>query len=147
MKPDWVVQAEEDYGQPIEEILREAVAMASEIQQTQREFAEEVGVHPSTIYTHLRKLGLRWPLGIKSPATVADDHSPWARIYITHRGVRKSLTGWAKETGVPYSTLYRRIRDGWDPVEAITKPQISSSEMGRRNKHLLQPGWKGYRRG
>lgn len=34
-------------------------------------------------------------------------------IYITHKGVTKTLSAWAKEVGLKRATLYYRVRKGW----------------------------------
>lgn len=142
----WIEGVEDEYGLPFEQILRDAVEMAPQIHQTQREFADELGVHAGTIYRYLRRYGLRWPTkGVRVPPEEGD--SPWASIYVTYRGVRKPLRRWADELGIPYPTVYGRIRRGWDPVDAITKPQETPQERGERGKKNLKPGWKGYRRG
>lgn len=141
----WALDLEEEYGMPIEEILRAAVEQAKDVGQTQASFAEECGVHPGTIYTALRRYGLSWPYGIKS--IDIERESPWASLYITYRGVRKPAVRWADELGVPRSRLYYRLKHGWDPVQALTKPPESREEKIKKGRGNLIPGWKGYRRG
>ncbi len=141
----WAQDLEEEYDMPIEEILRSAVDQAKEVGQTQASFAEECGVHPGTVRNALRRYGLRWPYGIKSIDLARE--SPWARLYITYRGRRQTLTSWADELGVPKSRLYYRIKHGWDPVKALTKPPESREEKIKKGAGNLTPGWKGYRRG
>jgi hypothetical protein len=41
---------------------------------------------------------------------------------ITINGLTRSLTAWSHAYKIEQSTVSKRIRDGWDPVEAITTP-------------------------
>lgn len=43
-------------------------------------------------------------------------------IVITHNGVSKTLTQWCNEYNLCVGTIYDRIRNGWDPEDAITVP-------------------------
>ena len=37
-------------------------------------------------------------------------------------GVQKTCAEWAKEAGIPYATLRNRIKNGWNPNDAVTAP-------------------------
>jgi len=39
--------------------------------------------------------------------------------YVEFRGERKSIAEWAKEYGMPYKRLHKRIQSGWDPERAL----------------------------
>lgn len=39
--------------------------------------------------------------------------------YIEFNGVKKSIAEWAREYGMPYKRLHKRIRDGWSPERAL----------------------------
>lgn len=39
--------------------------------------------------------------------------------WIEHNGVRDTIAGWARRTGIPYLKLRRRIVDGWSVARAI----------------------------
>lgn len=41
---------------------------------------------------------------------------------ITYNGKTQCLTDWAKELGMSRITLLKRIRMGWDEIEALTRP-------------------------
>lgn len=49
---------------------------------------------------------------------------------ITVNGETKLLTDWAEETGISYTTIILRIKNGWDEAEAATTP----SQRPRINK-------------
>lgn len=42
-------------------------------------------------------------------------------LLITISGETLSLAEWVEKHGVPYNTVFRRIRRGWDPLIAVTK--------------------------
>ena len=44
--------------------------------------------------------------------------------YVTAFGEKKRIAEWSKETGIPFHTLYDRIRKRhWDPERALTQPR------------------------
>lgn len=144
MNQGWISALEAEYDMPLKDILEGAVEQAKDVGQTQASFAEECGVHPGTIYVALRKYGLRWPYGIKP--SVTETSSPWAKLYITYRGITKPAVRWADELGVPRTRVYYRLSKGWDPVDALTRPPESREEKIKKGRGNLIPGWKGYRR-
>lgn len=43
---------------------------------------------------------------------------------ITYNGRTQSMKAWARETGIPYTTIAKRIESyGWDEIRAITTPR------------------------
>ena len=42
--------------------------------------------------------------------------------YITINGITKQMIDWCKESPVTTTTVYKRIRDGWNVIDALTKP-------------------------
>ena len=46
-------------------------------------------------------------------------------IWIEYDGERLHIKDWAERVDLKYSTLYRRIRDGWSSEKALTTPQKS----------------------
>jgi len=49
-------------------------------------------------------------------------------MYKTLNGQRKHLNEWAKEYGIPHSTLCERMRSGWSLVEALITPPLKSRD-------------------
>jgi hypothetical protein len=43
-------------------------------------------------------------------------------VYITHEGKTKTLTQWAKDTGIPDYVICKRRKAGWSDAEALTIP-------------------------
>jgi hypothetical protein len=46
-------------------------------------------------------------------------------INITAFGKTQVAMDWAVELGIPHSRIYYRIKHGWDPVDAITRPSMN----------------------
>jgi transcriptional regulator of acetoin/glycerol metabolism len=44
-------------------------------------------------------------------------------VYLEIDGVTKSVTQWAETTGVSRSTIYLRLKKGWDRKIAVMEPQ------------------------
>lgn len=42
--------------------------------------------------------------------------------YIEAFGEKLTMSQWADKTGIPYATIKRRIKRGWKPECAVTKP-------------------------
>lgn len=126
----WVLDLEEEYDMPIEEILRAAVDQARTLRQSQTEFAAECGVHVDTIRRALRRYGLRWPV-IHSDYRVTNAKRKFWGAPLTIDGVTKPLVQWAAEHNMPAKRLRYRIRAGWDPVKALTTPPADSDERAR----------------
>lgn len=42
--------------------------------------------------------------------------------YVTIDGITKTVTEWCRITGVKSSTVYWRIKSGWEPARAVTEP-------------------------
>ncbi len=44
-------------------------------------------------------------------------------VLVKYKGKEKTLAGWSRETGIPYATLWTRIRkQGWSVERALTTP-------------------------
>jgi hypothetical protein len=44
------------------------------------------------------------------------------KVLLTHQGRTMSIVDWARETGLPYNTLWARIVHGWTTESALTTP-------------------------
>lgn len=44
--------------------------------------------------------------------------------FVTAFGETKCLSRWSEEFGVPFNTLSRRVKDGWHPEVALTRPSL-----------------------
>lgn len=40
----------------------------------------------------------------------------------TINGITKQMIDWCKEAPVTTTTVYKRMRDGWNVIDALTKP-------------------------
>lgn len=45
-----------------------------------------------------------------------------SNIYITHNGKTKILVEWCEDLNLPYQTIRRRLKRGWEPEKALTEP-------------------------
>lgn len=52
-------------------------------------------------------------------------------VNVTIEGETKTVTEWCKETGVDRMVAYKRIRNGWEPSEAVTTrdPSVGKKRM------------------
>ena len=57
------------------------------------------------------------------------------QVYITYKGVTKSVKQWEKETGIPAKIIYARRSRGWTPEEIFETP------IQRRRQRRYE--WKG----
>jgi hypothetical protein len=44
-------------------------------------------------------------------------------VFLEHDGTKDTAGGWAERTGIPYTTIYRRLRNGWDVDRVLTQPR------------------------
>ncbi len=58
--------------------------------------------------------------------------------YITYNNTTKSMMDWANEYNINYSTLRRRIRDGWSPEKALTTPVDSKEPITLEYNNKVQ---------
>lgn len=53
-------------------------------------------------------------------------------VYLEFRGEQKIISEWAKETGIKYVTLHRRIKDGWSVERALTTPPDQTKQRYKK---------------
>lgn len=52
---------------------------------------------------------------------------------ITYDGKTQSMKAWARETGIPYTTISKRIKTyGWDDIRAITTPRRANKSHSNK---------------
>ena len=44
-------------------------------------------------------------------------------VWLEHEGKKMLVQDWANEVGLPYTTLYARLRNGWDVARALNTPK------------------------
>lgn len=59
---------------------------------------------------------------------------------VTIDGHTQSLAAWARAAGLRYDTLRTRLRNGWDPKEAISRPTSGSAPRTNSDKYYT-PEW------
>ena len=82
------------------------------------EASEHYGIHPATLYK--RYISGWSPEEMIKPVRKAK--RPPAKTYNFGNGQRLNLKTASKRFDIPYDTLVHRIRAGWKPQEAATKP-------------------------
>lgn len=55
--------------------------------------------------------------------------------FIVYQGTRRTLAGWAEETGVSISTLHARLKANWPVERAMTEPVSARVRKGRGEAH------------
>jgi len=82
------------------------------------EWAEIAGVKYWTFYRRIKVYGM-------DPEEALEKASP-ERTYKKHKlmvnGVTKTPAEWARETGINYTTIRARLKRGWSPEDAVTRP-------------------------
>lgn len=53
---------------------------------------------------------------------------------VTHEGETHTLAEWARMRGMSYTTLYERIKDGWEIADALNLPILPRSETRRGHR-------------
>lgn len=93
--------------------------------QTISEWAKEIGVGATTLLSRIDKRG--WSVE-KALTTPADPMR--RRKFYTYNGVTKSLSEWARDSGIGMKQLWARLDYGWDFEDAITRPiRVWPSQM------------------
>lgn len=92
-------------------------------------FLEDVGPRPTSGHTIERKdNALSYDKDNCEWATrVAQNNNTRRNVFITHNGVTRTIAQWARESGLKYAVLYRRLKAGMSIEEALT---IASSANG-----------------
>ena len=65
--------------------------------------------------------GIYSPDNCRLVTRVAQANNRSNSIMVTYNGKTETLSWWAKELGIKYSTLYHRIITGWEPNRAFVK--------------------------
>ena len=50
---------------------------------------------------------------------------------ITINGITKNITQWCSEYNISMRTVYRRLKEGWSEIDAVTKPVIEKFKSRR----------------
>lgn len=82
------------------------------------EWAAELGIKPSTLWTRLYK-GMPVERVLTQPVSTKN---LFRSVYIEHRGQRRTKTEWAELTGIHKNTLDYRLSRGWSVDRALTTP-------------------------
>lgn len=85
-------------------------------------------LHRKNQQDHYRPGNLVWA----EPLQVGRNQRP--NIKLTYLRKTKSLRDWAEEYGIPYGTIYDRVRRGWKPSEILEiKPRAYPRALLRRS--------------
>lgn len=99
-------------------------------------YVEDMGLPPTPVHTIDR---------IDSSGNYCKENCRWltpfeqarnrvTNIWVEHDGHRLTLMDWSIKNGVPYRIYQSRIRNGWDPVDAITFPLQHGKKYERSEK-------------
>lgn len=84
------------------------------------EIAKGNGISPSVFYTRITRD--RMSPEVAATASVLSPQENAKRGYESKRKYPKEYEGMALENGISYDSFCYRMRKGWDPIEAATKP-------------------------
>ena len=71
------------------------------------------------------------PSNCRWASIVEQNNNTSRNLMFTIEGETKSLAEWCKEYNVPYSRVHGRVYDGWNIVDALTRPvQIHHKKAG-----------------
>lgn len=90
------------------------------------EWAKLVNLNFDTLYKRLKH---GWPIEdalLKPPGTTNGRGT-----YVVIGDVAMTVSEWLELKGIPRTTYYMRIRDGWTPEQAIMTPPVGRGAVGR----------------
>ena len=103
-----------------------------DVEMTVSQWAERAGISVALIYFRLRR---GWaPLDVVGPADYSHDRRRRALALsrlLTIDGVTRHLAEWVEMSPVTLSTIYGRLRRGWDHKRAVFSPIHSALDRGR----------------
>jgi hypothetical protein len=62
-----------------------------------------------------------WPCNIRWATSEQQVRNYASNLWFTHNGTTMILKDWAAHVGIKYSTLYKRVKDGWEFSRAISQ--------------------------
>ena len=94
-------------------------------------FLADVGERPpGTTLERDDNAGAYEPGNVRWATRHEQDRNRRTNLRITHEDCTQTLADWAAETGLHRSTIALRLRRGWTPAEALTRPLLSRTERG-----------------
>jgi hypothetical protein len=91
------------------------------------EWSREKGIKLQTL---IQRIGNGWDVERALNDPVAFKANCGKPKLVTFNGQTKTSADWAKETGIPYKTLLRRFKLGWDVERALTEPMRKVKSQG-----------------
>lgn len=96
-------------------------------------FLADVGYAPSTKHTlgRIDNDGNYEPGNVEWQPLHVQANNKSRSIVLSAFGKNKPMHAWTEEYGVPYSTIYYRIKHGWPAQDAVSKPLWSVRRTGK----------------
>lgn len=87
-------------------------------------FLAHIGRKPGHEYTIDRIDGTRGyePGNVRWATVLQQARNRTSVVHLTIDGTTRPMSEWAEVAGVPYCRLQKRVRAGWDPLDALTAP-------------------------
>lgn len=134
----WVKRIEQEYGQPIEQILQQAADAAPVTGYTMADLGREWGVPRSSLLYYCQKIGVRFPRGCspRQKEAVAEgarrNGIARCRYWITVDGERRTLKSECRRVGRDYHTVrYLMRKYNISAEEAIRRPSMPLCDRRR----------------
>lgn len=125
-RTDWWRKVEVEHNMSIYDVLAVAVEQSKYTRQSIPDLAAEWGCSPNSIQYRLKKIGLKWPKHNGHPNQIkalAAKNRQRARHFAVINGVSRSIADWCRILQVvSYDTARQRVKSGWTPEKAVTKP-------------------------
>lgn len=109
---------------------------------TAQEIMAETGLSRSQV--HKRTDGVRF-FDLDETTDPYADFQPNCR-FVTYRGIKDSLAGWARRTGIPRHAIAYRIECGWPLKRVLTEPAMRPHQRKRyqRNAEIIRRMLEGF---
>ena len=99
------------------------ITIASEWKNDFPQFLRDMGRRPpGTTLERIDNNGHYSPSNCRWATPAEQARNTRRNIWLTHEGRRQCLKDWSIEVGIAYTTLFNRIKRGWNIIDTLTKP-------------------------
>lgn len=94
-------------------------------------FFAAVGARPSPLHTldRVRNNEGYYPGNVRWATRKEQSRNRRTSWFIVALGQRRTMGAWAELSGIPYGTIKQRLKMGWTPDEAVSRPAASTARF------------------